>query len=284
MANTTTETLSVNGVVLNTYAKNIESLTGRLRTPARRTSNVSVPGRHGAVRNPNRLFAENILTLPMWVIGCDDDGNIPAGSTQRREFFKRIDELTALFLGSTGVLDIRHTLPDGSVRQCFGDVLDAIDFTSETSNPLGKFGVSLTLADPFWQDLTSTSQEVVANGGTVSFTSFQGGTAPMEDLTATVMGPWNNPKLTFADGSWVLYSDTFTSTQGVIINSANWTVTGVGGKTVALNKLTSSANPTNRWMSIPAAPETSLSVTLAGSSRTTATKLTLAGRRKYLVG
>jgi hypothetical protein len=283
MANTTTETLSVNGVVLNTFAKNIESLAGRLRTPARRTSNITVPGRHGSVRNPNQLFAENILTLPMWVIGCDDDGNIPAGSTARREFFKRIDELSALFLGSVGPLDVRHTLPDGSVRQCFADVLDAIDFSSESANPLGKFGVSLTLADPFWQDLTPTSQEMVANGSTAVFTSFQGATAPMEDLTATIMGPWNNPKLTFSDGSWVMYSDTFTSTQGVIINSGNWSLTGVGGKAVALNKLTYSSS-TGRWMSIPPNQTSSTSVTLAGTARTTATKLTLAGRRKYLVG
>lgn len=279
LGTTTEEILSVNGVVLNTYAKNIESLTGRLRTPAKRTSNVVVPGRHGALRNTTPMFAENILTLPMWVIGCDDHGQLPAGSTERIEFFQRIDELSNLFLTSAGPLDIRHTLPDGTIRQCFADVMDALDFTTESANPIGKFGVSLVLADPFWRDLTTTTQQLTANGSSLTFTDFAGSTAPMQDLVATIVGPWNNPRLTFSDGSWVQYSETFTTGQGVVIDSANWSVTGIS-KTIALNKLTYSGN-TSRWMSVPPGP---LTISLSGSSRTDSTKLTMAGRRKFLVG
>ena len=282
MANTTTETLSVNGVVLNNYAYNIESLTGRLRTPAKRTSNVVVPGRHGAVRTAGKKFDQNVLTLPMWVVGGDEDGGIPVDSTARRQLFDNLDLLSHLFLGTDGILDIRHTLPDGSVRQCFADVLDAIDFTTYSADPLAKFGVSLTVPDAFWQDVSDLSQQLQANGSSVLFTDFAGATAPMETLTATINGPWNNPKLTFSDGSWVQYSASFTSTQGIIINSSNWSLTGVGSVTPSLNALTYSGG--NRWMSIPPTGKDPVAVTLAGSARTTATKLTLAGRRKFLVG
>lgn len=280
---TTSEILTVNGVVLNTYAKNIESLTGRLRTPGKRTGNVRVPGRHGSVRIPNKMYDEGLIVLPMWVIGCDDNGKIPSGSNARKEFFKRIDELSALFIGATEALDVRHTLPDGTIRQCFGDVLDAIDFTTEAANPVGKFGVSLVLADPFWRDLDEIVEQQEANGATAQFFEYEGASAPLEDLVAEITGPWNNPRLTFSDGSWVQYSDTFTAGQGVKIDSANWSVTGVGGKAVQLNKLTYSGG-NSRWMSIPAPGPAPLEVTLTGSARTTATRLTLTGRRKYLVG
>lgn len=280
---TTSEILTVNGVILNTLAKNIESLTGRLRTPSKRTGNIRVPGRHGSLRTANKMYDENLIVLPMWVLGCTDDGKIPSGSNARKEFFKRVDELSALFIGATEPLDVRHTLPDGTIRQCFADVMDAIDFTTEAAVPVGKFGVSLVLAEPFWRDLNEVSEQQEANGATAQFFEFEGSSAPLEDLVATVMGPWNNPRLTFSDGSWVQYNDTFSGTQGVIIDSGDWSVTGVGGKVVQLNKLTYSGG-TSRWMSIPAPGPAPLEVGLTGSARTTATRLTLTGHRKFLVG
>lgn len=280
---TTAETLSVNGVVLNTYAKNIESLTGRLRTPGRRSSNVVVPGRHGTVRASAQKFHENVIALPMWVVGGTDEGKIPSGSTAREEFFKRMDELTHLFLGSSGPLDVRHTLPDGSVRQCFADVLDAIDFTTESADPMAKFGVSMTIPGAFWQDLDELSDEQVANVNSLTFSKFEGATAPMEELRARIVGPWNNPRLTFADGSWVQYSESFAAGQGVVIDSELWSLSGVGGYVPVLSSLTYSGE-SSRWMSIPPSGSSALPVTISGSSRTPGTRLTLEGRRKYLVG
>lgn len=281
---TTEEILSVNGVVLNTYAKNIESLTGRLRTPAKRTSNVVVPGRHGAKRTPAKKYDQNVITLPMWVIGCEDDGSIPTGTTQRELFFRNVDELSQLFLGRDEMLDVRHTLPDGSIRQCFADVLDAIDFTTESANPVGKFGVSLVVPGAFWQDLSERTEQESAQGASGTFQEFQGATAPMEDLQITIMGGWSNPRLTFSDGSWVQYNGVFSNTQGIIIDSETWSLTGVGGFVPNLSSLVYSGT-SSHWVSLP--PEksdTAPVVQFGGTGRAVSSSVTLSGRRKFLVG
>lgn len=281
---TTEEILTVNGVVLNTYAKNIESLTGRLRAPAKRTSNVVVSGRHGAVRTRGKKYDQNLIVLPMWVIGAEDDGSIPADETARRLFFRNINDLTKLFKENNDEeLDIRHTLPDGSVRQCFGDVLDAIDFTTETANPLGKFGVSITMANPFWQDLVEQETQVAASGDTVTLANFRGATAPMEDLVVTITGPWANPVLTFADGSWVAYDDSFQPGEGIEINSGVWGLSGVGGIVPSLEKLRYGGT-SSHWIALPPAGEDAPEVQLFGGIRTNNSQLAVRGRRKYLVG
>src|SRR3982751_4903714 len=105
MVVTTTETLTVNGVVLNTLANNIETLAGRLRVPSYRTENLIVPSKHGELWVPNKKFQTNTIPLPMWVLGCNDDGEIPSGSTARIEFYARVDELVTLFK-SPGLLTV----------------------------------------------------------------------------------------------------------------------------------------------------------------------------------
>lgn len=282
MGNTTTEVLTVNGVVLNTLAKNIESLTGRLRTPARRTTNLTVAGRHGSLRVGNKLFAENVLALPMWVIGGDDNGRVPAGQTDRKLLRENIDTLSRLFLGSVGPLDIRWTRPDGTTRQCFGDVLDAIDFTTESQDQLAKFGVTITLSDPFWYDLTTSIQQLAANGANGTFTNFAGATAPMERLRARLIGPWNSPVVTFSDDSWFAVDLNIPAGASVTVNSDTWSLSSSGVSTVLAN-LRRSAGVTGRWMTIPPTA-TGPVISFAGSGRTAATQFELYGKRAYLIG
>lgn len=280
MTVTTSEILTVNGVVLNTLAKNIESLTGRLRAPALRTQNIEVPGRHGKLRTPNKKFDENLISLPMWVAGCDDDGLIPTDSTARIEFYKRVDELTRLFKGGSQVLDMRHTLPDGTVRQIFGDTLDVFDFTTSAA-PTGKFVVNFLAFYPFWQSLAAITQELAADGATANFTRFAPSTAPIEAVAYKITGPWTNPVLTFADGSWVAYDVALTTGQTVTIDSGAWTLTGGGGHTVDYSKIRHDGGD-DRWATLP---PTSQVVQLAGTARVAGTtKLALTARNMFLVG
>lgn len=279
MANTTTEILTVDGVVLNTLAKNISSLTGRLRAPAVRTSNILVPGRHGALYSPNKKYDQALITLPMWVVGSDDDGAIPEGSTARREFFKRIDELTKLFKKTSGLLDVRHTLPDGSVRQCYAESLDVMDFTTDAS-PRGLFSVNLTVPEVFWQDVDTRSQVLAANGASVVASDFAAATAPMEDLVYRLDGPWTSPRLTFADGSFVAVNQAIPAGQGMSVDSGNWDLTGHNGFVPDYTKIQHDGAD-SYWAALPAENQT---ITLTGADRTAATQLTVTGRRKFLVG
>lgn len=277
--NTTTETLTVDGVVLNTLAKNIESLTGRLRAPALRTSNVIVPGRHGALYTPNKKFDQALITLPMWVVGSDDDGAIPGGSNARREFFKRVDELAELFK-RPGLRDVRWTKADGSVRQCFAEALDVMDFTTD-AGPRGLFSVNLTVPAAFWQDVSTLTQTFAsATGASVVATSFAAATAPMEDLLWQLTGPWTSPRLTFADGSYVAYAAAIPAGQSLTIDSGNWELTGGGGLTPDYTKLTHDGVDAY-WAALPSDNQT---VTLSGTARTSATSLAATGRRKYVIG
>ena len=187
--NTTTEILSVDGVVLNTLAKNIESIAGRLHVPGKRTTNQTLPGKHGSLHVGNKVFEPNTIVLPMWVRGCDDDGAIPAGGSARDEFYFNLDELTNLF-GRDGLRDVRHTLPDGSIRQCFAEVLSSIDFSVTGRNPLGKFSVEMEVPDVFWQDLNQVNQAQVVGNGRYHYGQLDGGTAPIVDAVLTITGPF----------------------------------------------------------------------------------------------
>lgn len=278
--NTTTEILTVNGVVLNTLAKNIETLAGRLRTPAKRTENIVVPGAHGALRVPNKNFDQNHIALPMWVVGCDDSGNIPTGSNKRIEFYKRVDELTKLFKGSDAELHVQHTLPDGSVREIFGDCMEVFDWTT-TASPKGQFTAVILCSYPFWQDDEDRTQNWAVLGKTsVNATKFAQATAPMEDMRYELTGPWLNAELTFGDGSLVAYDANIPAGQGLIIDSGEWELTGIGGLVPDYTAIRHDGVD-SRWATLPADTQ---EIGLAGSSWTSATELTMTGRRKYLVG
>lgn len=290
MTTTTQETLSVDGVILNTYAKNIMTLAGRLRSAPLRTGNLTIPQRHGELRMPRKWYGANVLTLPMWVIGSDDNGNVPVASTSRIEFFKRIDELTALF-GSPEVLDVRHTLPDGSVRQCFAEVLEANDFTaSGISVPKALFNVALTVPGAFWQDLNAVTWSLTnpTLPSTQALTQFAGATAPMDDLTITLTGPITNPKVEAYRNSagltipvYFQYNGTLASGQTMIVNCATWSLSGTAGATYA--NFVHAGDP--RWFSLSPAPVAGTpQIRLSGTGGSAVTAISVTGRRKYLVG
>ena len=278
MVTTTTEILSVNGVVLNTLAKNVESIAGRLRAAAFRTGNVTVPGRDGDLWVPNKKFQSNQITLPMWVVGSDDDGAIPNGSSARIEFFKRVDELVTLFK-SPALLDVRHTLPDGSIRQYFAEALDVLDFTTDAS-PKGMVGVVLEVPGSFWQDVTALTQQWTGTVGTATPSNFAGTQVAITDPIWELTGPWTSPRLTFSDGSFMAYNAVIAATQKLTVNCGTWELTGSGGLTVDYSKIQHDGSDAI-WGAVPASLG---AITMTGSARTTASKLVLTARRKFLVG
>ena len=293
MTYTTAEILSVDGVVLNTLAKNIEELTGRLRTPKAATDNIAVPKRNGRIRVSQKFYDQNEITLPMWVIGSDDDGKIPGGSTEAKEFWKNLDTLTALFGLRSSPLDIRHTLADGSVRQCYGDVLETISFEVEMLR-IGRFTVVITVPDPFWQDVNSQTQSITLPNGSGSFvqsyslTTFLGATAPIEDMTFTFTGPVTNPMVEALVNSsplqapiWFRYNGTVGAGTTLVANCSTWALSGSMSPTYSL--LSHVGSP--RWMVVQPNPAASSpEIRVSGSNTSAATKVEVSGRRKFLVG
>jgi hypothetical protein len=288
---TTAEILSVDGVNLNTLAYNVDSLTGRLRTAALRGDNVLVPSRHGSIYTTTKVYDEGSLVFPMWVRGCNEDGDIPSDTTTRKLFYKNLDKLTALFSYKRRLLDIRHTLPDGSVRQCFAEVTDAIDFSTDSYNPLGKFSVVMKVPSPFFQDVAAVSDvHQIVNNGIISLSNFVGATAPMEDLKFTILGPVTNFKMFALEGGVSVtpelsfqYQAAIADGKSLIVDCSNWSLSQTGGLTIDYTKVVHKGS--SRYMVVT--PDTTPQLKVTGSSLSvdpTKSLLTVAGRRKFLIG
>jgi hypothetical protein len=281
--NTTMEILSIDGVVLNTLAKNIESIAGRLHVAPKRGANPTISGKPGALWVPGKLDEPNVLALPMWVRGCDDNGAIPVGGSARQQFFDNLDQLTRLFGKSTGLLDVRHTLPNASIRQCFAEMLDEIDFTTSGPNPLGKYSVSLQVPDVYWQDLNQLVQNKVvgATGTTLTFDTFNGGTAPIFDSVITITGPFTT--ITLQDvpsGDTVTIGTPIAGGTTAVIDNANMTV--MNGAT---DLLTNTSHTGDYFLVLnPGSTTGQHQILVTGAGFTGATAVQVTGRRKFRAG
>lgn len=274
MSITTEETLTANGVVLNTLAYNVSSLTGRLRVPVRRAANVTVPARHGALRTPRKPYEQGEITLPMWVVGADEDGLVPDSGPLRELLFTNVDMLSRVFGADT--VELVHTLPDGSQRRALAETADVIDFAM-TGGSRAEFSVVLTVAGAFWEDVIPVSQSF-SGQGTWQLTEFVGATAPMDDLTIRFNGPAPNPRIT-SGSVWVQYSASLTAGQSVILNCVDWSLAGVG---ISPSQAAVSHGGAARWFELAPGetnPVAEVSQTGSGTMSTV-----LSGRRKYFVG
>lgn len=267
--------LTANGIELSTLAYNIESLTGRLSVPPRRGKDVDVPGRHGTVRTPNKKYTSGTVVLPMWVVGSDD-GWFPIGADSKDLLYANIDKLTRIF--SSDTVELIHTLPNGSSRKIIGQVVDAIDFTSQAGATRATFAVSLSTSGAFWEDLDVITASKTGTGSW-EVAEFHGATAPMDDLTVKFTGPSTNPRITNSSGVYVQYSAVLTGSQTIIIDCATWTLMGTA-ITPSLSALIHVGDP--RWFVLN--PKESAPVATTSQTAGSTGVFVLIGRRKYLVG
>jgi hypothetical protein len=95
MTITTDEQVLVDGTVLNTYAYNVRTLTGRDGIPGRRGENRRVAYRHGQ-RWQRKRFEAKSETWAMWIVGCTVDGTIPSAGA-RAQYNDNLLALQRLF-------------------------------------------------------------------------------------------------------------------------------------------------------------------------------------------
>lgn len=217
------EALTINGVSLDSYAFMDSDISGLLTVPGRVGENVKVPNRHGRIRTVGKTFDSNEIILPLWIVGCEPDGSIPIGSDERREFFKRKNELLQLLYADPCL--VQFTRPDGHVVQAAVEMAaEPLDFTRRHDEPIAQVSVALEIYGAFWEDADSVSQSITGVTGTeVELTEFEGATAPMSDVVITVFGPANNPQ--FSHGArWVKYNGALTSGQQLQIDTGSWIV------------------------------------------------------------
>lgn len=270
------EALTLNGVSLASLAYMLPDISGIMSTPARRGENVTVPGRHGAIRNRNKRFDPGELVLPLWILGCEEDGSIPGGSTAAEEFFKRRDELLRLLYSDPLILE--YTRPDGLAVQASVEMAaDPVDFTRVAAQPIGKIAVALSVTGAFWSDSATVTQTVTGTSGVVqALTAFEGATAPMADLVLT-FGPCNNPSLT-AGNRYVTYNEVISSGRQLVINTSNWTVSPGTGSAWSPDPRLVEFGPGPTWFELSPTAESVTFTHTGGGSAT----CSIAGHRKYL--
>lgn len=293
MTVTTAETVTVDGLVLNTLAFNISTRAGRYTTPDVRTKNVEVGGRHGTVVVRSKKFQQGVFTMSMWVRGANSDGSVPDNSDglNRRIFQENLDILLQTFTRKSGLLDIRQTLPDGTVRQCFGEVLATVDPQSKSVQPMATFSVAITIPSAFWQDLnpiTYTSSIGLPTSQVLTLSPFIGATAPMEDLVWTIQGAATNARVQALENgaalqvdTWMQYTGTIPTVKSLIVDSGLWSVTGSSGFSPSTANLVHMGSAA--FMSLQPGPQnTAPQVAWSAASVDGNTQLTVVGRRKYV--
>lgn len=283
MAVSTAETVTFDGVVLNTYAYNITTGTGRVHVPGSRGEDVMIPGRDGSLYVPLKALEEGMLGLSMWVNGADVDGKVPVGSTMRKEFEKNKEMLTRLFSKRHGLSRVVTVQPDGTQREALVQITETVDWTQMAGRTRAEFIVVCQIPSTYWQDTADVTQLISGTTtGNRTFTSFASATGYMMDLKARVVGPITNPRVTDTEsGVWVQYTGALTATDSWTVDSAAFTSTKNPGATNVQADTTHGGH--SRFL-VVTPKATGPTLTLTGTGMTTGTGLELVGRRKYISG
>lgn len=288
--------ITVDTVPLNTVCRAVESKSGRLVTAPARGANPVVAGRSGSIWSPDKPQDEGRFVLPMWVLGCDDNGTVPGGSSKLIEFYKNKEMLQRVLTKRYALLDIQATQPDATVRKCLAECTAVVDF--QMFNPdSARINAEFIIPSVYWEDLTTfevSSAGLAANGTMTG--GMTGGTAPIDDAILVVAAVGNsitNPRLTDdVTGRWVQYNGVLAAGSAWRINSATWSSrTGVAylaseaddkvGTTNVVGSTTKSAQ--TRLLSLTPNPlnaATTVRITGTFGGGATAT-LTFRGKRKY---
>jgi hypothetical protein len=191
-----------------------------------------------------------------------------------------------LFSKDYALLDVRHTLPDATIRRALAEVSGAYNFTTH-ADPMGLFTVVLNVPDAYWKDVVATTTFVnvaVAGSNTPDLTWATGGTAPLNDATFTVLGPITNPRIVdLVSGCYINYAGTVPAAQSITYNADTFVVGGVGGFNPDMSKVTYWKTG-GRLMRLVPNNLGEYKVRLQGTATTTATRLTVVGYKKYQVG
>lgn len=225
-----TETYTVDGTDLRTYAWNIDTLSGTGRLPAKVGDNVRIPFRHGRTWKA-KTYDSRVETLSMWVHGCAADGTVPAAG-ERATFNANLRALKRLFAPTGRQLHLERTLefPAGEeTHTALAEVTSTIDpiFAGALS---AAFTVDLLMADPWWYG-SQQATDVTSAGATVT----NPGDVEATAMIISLVGPLTNPRLRNASVTPVVdvrYAGTIAAGQTVTLDTDAFTAVDGSGNVV----------------------------------------------------
>ena len=279
------EKLYVNGVPLQSESVTIETLDGLWNSPKIRGSDYNVPGRHGVVRNPLRIYDSAQITIPLFVTGINPTNGVAFPDEHVDQLRANVKALVKLFSAET--LVITHEYPNGSAVQAIGRLAyDPMTFERNTSFPEStKIAFVVDIPGAFWTDVNITSQTVSATSSEtvpILWTSFQDADAPMDELEISFHGPCSNPRIQ-QGGMWLQWNDIIPGGQIIKFNPdmSFYGQTNVDDDVFQLDYSRISHFGSARWFELhPDSPPRTLFTHTGGGSAS----VTLTGRKKYLIG
>lgn len=286
----TTEPLYADGIPLDTYAHWTTIRSGRWQTPGVIGENVHVPARHGAIWVAGKTFDQNTIDLDMLIWGSDDDGNFAADQAEKVR--ENMAELLRIFTKRYNLIYLEQVQPDGSHREAYAEVLQALDFSTLGSTKVARLVVSLQLPSAFWQDtgiITWESNTGVNDQQVFSMPEFFGATAPLDELVYLVIGPADNPQLRGYDsGSYVGLVGSLASDEHWRINTRTWesvvgTNIGFNGTGTSVIKDTLHGGSARLLELTPPETPSAASLILTGANFGTNSQVKAQGKRKYLI-
>lgn len=191
MTNTTSLYWEADGQSLQTFARNIDSLEGKLALPPFRGTDTLIPYKVGQSWSPKQVDSR-ILPLSMWVVDTDADGNIASTKSERQANFDANWRALVNLLWTPGrqfMLTKRFTI--GGVVRSATALAEYVGGLAPSM--MGRYGartvVNLKLADPYFYDDEEVSTTLVNGNQNVSVL----GDAPSTHIEFVINGARNQP-------------------------------------------------------------------------------------------
>jgi hypothetical protein len=251
--------------------RDLETRDGLYATPNMVGANAVVAGRHGEVWRP-KTYGPGTFTVNAW-IGAQGD---------RAAFEALFSDLLRVVAHPERLILVQHTLASGETRECYAEVIGTFAPTS-IGQQAARFAITFNVPAGFWRTTASytDTKTALTTGMSIPLTNLTGSTAPMADLVYKFTGPQSNPLLTVPDtGDTLGYTGTIPAGASLTVDSSAWSVTGAGfTPTVAAVTHTDSV-----FLSVPVAkPGTTAALTYTGTGLTSASAVSITGRRSHLV-
>jgi len=190
MTNTTPTYWSANGESLQTYAKNIETLGGRLKPPPFRGDDITIPYAPGQRWVPKTADSQ-VISLAMWVRGYNDDNSQPADVNQK--FMDNWRALRSLLWNPEKQFALQKRFYVNGVLRSATALAQYESGLEPTMIGRGgaKFVVDLKLADPYFYDDELKTFPLVNGNQTINVL----GDVKTRNINITINGSRTNTKI-----------------------------------------------------------------------------------------
>ncbi len=203
--------------------RDVETRDGLYRASGLRGGNVEIAARGGNLYRAKKIGPGGFV-LNLWL-----------GDKSRSDVDRYYDELLRATAAPHRMTRYRRLLEDGSQRECYGEVVQAIE-PRHSGQALMRCGLEVGIPSGVWRDapeFSGTRTDSRAGTGVLRLSSFVGSTAPLDDLVYRIPGPVDLPTVVDVtdgvDTEAMVWQGSVGLGQTLVINSGTWRITGEGG-------------------------------------------------------